>query len=250
MDEASASRVVYVGEQHTHPVHHDIQLKVIQDLHRRDPDLAVGMEMFPYTYQPVLDRWSAGALSESAFLKQTHWYANWKFDFDLYREILTYIREHRIRLVGLNIPFHIPGLIAVGGLSNLPPDDAKHIPDQIRTDDPEHRAYLKGVYEKHKPMLRGRDDFEDFYMAQNVWEDAMAEAVAGNLDGGRMAVLVGNGHIINRYGIPDRAYARTGAPYTTILPTPDPPEDPDAADYIWVTPPLKRPPFRGMPPSE
>ena len=42
----SSARIVFVGEKHTDPVHHEIQLKVIKELYKTNPDLAVGMEMF------------------------------------------------------------------------------------------------------------------------------------------------------------------------------------------------------------
>jgi uncharacterized iron-regulated protein len=52
-----------------------------------------------------------------------------------------------------------------------------------------------------------------------------------------MVVLAGNGHIQFKYGIPDRAYNRTGASFRTIYlaPAGDVVEL-DIADYIWVTP--------------
>jgi len=51
-----------------------------------------------------------------------------------------------------------------------------------------------------------------------------------------MAVLVGNGHIQFKYGIPARAFKQTGAAFTTIYPASIGAEvEPDIADYIWVT---------------
>jgi hypothetical protein len=52
-----------------------------------------------------------------------------------------------------------------------------------------------------------------------------------------MVVLAGNGHIQFKYGIPDRAYNRTGASFRTIYPAPaGDVVELDIADYIWVTP--------------
>ena len=36
---------------------------------------------------------------------------------------------------------------------------------------------------------------------------------------GSMVVLVGNGHIKEKFGVPDRAFALTQAPFRTIMPT-------------------------------
>ncbi len=227
-------QIVYVGEQHTHSEHHKIQLQIIEAFHADDPDLSVGMEMFDTTYQPVLDEWSAGRLDEETFLKRVHWYANWKFDFDLYRDILTFVKDHRIRLVGLNIPFHLPAKIAIGGIDSLSEDDRKHLPEQIDTENADHRAYVKSIFEMHH--IKGRDDFETFYTAQCVWEDTMAEAIARHYNGSKMVVLAGNGHIYRKFGIPERAYQRTRVPFRTIYPAPVGSQVTlSEADYIWAT---------------
>lgn len=236
IDDLAGARIVYLGEQHRRVAHHRIQLRIIKALHERHPDLKVGMEMFSRPYQPVLDEWSAGTLTREDFLKRSHWYANWKYDYELYASILRYIRENRIPLVALNIPFHIPPKIAVGGIETLLPDDRKYLPREIETGDPDHRAYIEEIYKVHRPMLRGRDDFEDFYMAQNVWEDIMAESIARNLGDGPMVAIAGNGHIVRRFGVPARAFVRTGEPYRTVLPDPgNVPETPAVGDYIWRT---------------
>ncbi len=238
-------RVIYAGERHTDPRHHQIQAKILRGLHQQCPQVALGMEMFDRTYGEVLADWSAGRLTEAKFLQQTHWYANWKYDFDLYREILEYVRENRIPLYGLNIPFHIPPKVSIGGIESLSPEEKNALPEKIDTQNPDHRAYLEEVYKSHQHMLKGRENFEYFYEAQNVWEDVMAESIAQAMGEGsedlRMLVTAGNGHILNRFGIPERAYARTGLPYATVIPvSADRIPEPDAADYFWALPPLER----------
>ena len=231
----STVRVIYVGEQHHDAAHHKIQLDIIKALFKTDPDIAVGMEMFDQTYQPTLDLWSAGKLDQASFLEKVHWYANWKFDFELYKDILEFIREKKLRLIGLNIPFHIPSKIAVGGLANLSASDKKHLPKAIDTSNSAHRAYVEQAFKFHH--VHGRTNFEYFYEAQCAWEDTMAATVARNLNNGKMVVLVGNGHIIRKFGIPDRAFRRTGAVFRTIYPATVGSEiESDYADYLWVTP--------------
>ncbi len=232
-------RIVYVGEQHTHPDHHKIQLQIISALFEDNPDLIVGMEMFDTTYQSVLDDWSAGKLDQDTFLKRVHWYANWKFDVALYRDILTFIKDHQIRLVGLNIPFHLPPKIAIGGVDSLSEDEKKHLPRQIDTENADHRAYVERIFRMHH--IRGRDDFETFYLAQCVWEDTMAEAIADNFTGSKMIILAGNGHIYKKFGIPERAYKRTQAPFRTVYPASIGSQATlSDADYFWTTDEPKR----------
>jgi uncharacterized iron-regulated protein len=228
-------RITYVGEEHTNAAHHDIQLEILRAVYKQNPDMAVGMEMFDHTYQNVLDSWSAGELDEKSFLRRTHWYANWRYDFSLYRDILNFIKENQIRLVGLNIPAYIPARIREGGIENLRDEEKAHLPAEIDTSNTAHRDYVRNVFDHHQ-HIKDRVEFEDFYAAQVVWEDAMAQAVAQNLKDGVMVVLAGNGHIRFKYGIPDRAYKRTGVPFRTIYLAPVGSEVPrDIADYIWVT---------------
>jgi uncharacterized iron-regulated protein len=228
-------RVVYVGEHHTDRNHHRIQLRIIRALVEKGGNVRVGMEMFDHTYASVLDQWSAGDLDWKTFLRKTHWYANWKYDDTLYRDILATIQERHLKLIGLNIPFWIPPKIAVGGLDSLSVDERAQLPQTIDTTQPEHRAYLEKIYAMHH--LQGREDFENFYAAQCAWEDGMAQAVADNLDGATMVVLAGNGHIKRKFGIPDRAFKRTRAPFRTVyLATPGAPLSRADADFIWITP--------------
>jgi len=229
-------QVVYVGERHNIPSHHDIQLRLIKKIFKSYPYVSVGMETFDRSYQQILYLWSDGELSEKEFMEKMHWYANWKFDFKLYKDILLFLKNNKIRLVGLNIPPHIQPKIAIGGIETLSDDEKKHLPKEIDTSDADHKAYLEKIFEQHE--VKGREKFENFYMAQCVWEEIMAESISQNLKGNPMIVLVGNGHIVHKFGIPDRAFRRTGASFKTIFLAPASNEveaELSYADYIWVT---------------
>ena len=227
------SQVVYIGENHTDPVHHRIQLQVIEDLAARH-QMAVGVEMIDHSYQPLLDKWSQGELSEQEFLEKIHWYANWRYNFDLYRGIFETVRDKHLPLIGLNLPFHIPPKIAVGGIENLLPEDAAHLPQTLTLTDPDHRAYVENIFTMH--TLKGRENFEYFYAAQCTWEDTMAETIAGNLNHRKMIVLAGNGHILRKFGIPNRVFSRTRAPFKTLYLAPaGSTVELSYGDYIWIT---------------
>jgi uncharacterized iron-regulated protein len=236
LEDLDSCRITYIGEKHNNIAHHKIQLQIIQAIYRINPNLAVGMEMFDHTYQDVLDSWSAGELDEAAFLRKVHWYANWRFDYALYRDILNFIKDNQIRLVALNIPSDITKKIRVGGVENLRDLEKEHLPENIDLSYGAHREYVQKVFDEHQQHFRGDVKFEDFYAAQAVWEDIMAERIAKNLATNAMVVLAGNGHIQFKYGIPDRAYKQTGAPFRTIYLAPAGSEvERDIADYVWVT---------------
>lgn len=235
-DALEKTRTIYIGENHNEPSHHQIQLKIIKMLFKRYPDLVVGMEMFASSYQPILNRWSAGELEQDLFLQKTHWYANWRYHYSLYSDILDFIKENHIRLIGLNIPFHLPPKISIGGTDSLSPEEKKHLPLHIDTTDSDHRAYVEKIFKHHR--IPGRNNFEYFYAAQCVWEDTMAEAIEKHQGDHPMIVLIGNGHIIHKFGVPNRAHHRTQAPFKTVYLAPAGAEiEPSVADFVWVTPP-------------
>lgn len=236
-EDLAATPVVYVGETHNDPTHHAVQLTVLQRLSAAGRPLTIGMEMFDRSYQRVLDDWTAGRLDWQAFLAASHWYANWRYPDGLYKDILVFAREHAIPVAGLNIPFHIPAKISIGGTQSLTATDREWLPEEIDTTDARHRAYVQKVFDSHR--IPGRENFDHFYEAQCVWEDTMAETVARYAVNDRtMVVVIGNGHIVNRYGVPDRARRRTGLPYRTVIPVTAGREfDLTEGDYFWITEP-------------
>ena len=237
------AKIIYIGEQHTNPEHHEIQLRILKRLTEIHPELSVGMEMFAHPYQSILAQWTKGTLSEAQFLEKTHWYANWKFDFALYQNLLEFIKQNHIPLIGLNVPFHIPPKIAVGGIDSLSSCDKGYLPDTIDTADKKHRKYVQSVFKQHHQP--GLNNFDYFYEAQCVWEDAMAERIVQRLDNHPMLVFAGSGHLRHAYGIPLRAHNRNPAEYRTVLPlSAGQTVEADISDYIWVTPEPDKPPHR------
>lgn len=236
VDDLKTARIVYVGEQHNNPSHHDIQLKILKAMYVRHPGLIVGMEMFDQRYQTILDQWSAGMLDRQTFIEKVHWYANWQFDFELYEALLDFIKTNRIPLVGLNIPARVTARIAVGGMDSLLPSDKVFLPRRVDVSNKDHRKYIEMIFAHHN--VKGRDNFEYFYTAQCVWDEAMAESIAEHIGNSFMFVIAGNGHLVNKFGIPDRAFDRLRLPFRTILPYPAGREiELNAADYLWVSPP-------------
>ena len=196
------------------------------------------MEMFDHRYDPVLAQWSAGELDRETFIQKTHWYvrrAGWGFNFDLYAPVFETIRDNHIRLVGLNVPGWIPSKISKSGLDNLLPDERKLVAQHVDTQNAEHRAYVEGVFNAHPHHQIASFDY--FYEAQCAWEDTMAQSIVRKMGDNPMVVLVGNGHIIRKFGVPDRVQARNQASFRTVyLASAGSQAEWDVADYIWVTP--------------
>jgi uncharacterized iron-regulated protein len=257
VDDLATVPMVFIGELHTHPGHHEVQQRVLEGLHRRGVPLLLGMEMFERPYQPVLDRWTAGELSEEQFLREVSWYESWGFDWSLYRPILLFARDHHIPVVALNAERAIIREIGRGGLDAVPPWMRVRIPEELPVPDSgRHHESIFGIWRGHMPadMVVDRAAFRRFYEAQCTWDETMAESAAVALAGDRrrgtsIVVLAGAMHIEGFECIPERARRRNGLDYRTVLPlTARPPgesaETPSVdgpgrdADYLVPTGPV------------
>ncbi|MCK8600967.1 ChaN family lipoprotein [Desulfoferrobacter suflitae] len=241
IDDLSKATVIYLGETHTSIEDHQIQRKILAGLYARNPHLIVALEMFPRAVQPVLDGYSEGAMEEKQFLKDVGWNAVWGYPFQLYRGILSWARERQLKLVGLNAPPNVVRKIARTGISSLSVEERQQIATHMNFADAGHRAYIREEYEQHlKHNIKG---FDSYYQAQLAWEETMAETLAATLkslqSSDQIVVLVGKGHIVHQFGVPQRTFERIGQPYKTVVPIPsDHPHrtiDPGLADYLWVT---------------
>ncbi|WP_295883716.1 ChaN family lipoprotein [uncultured Thiohalocapsa sp.] len=226
-------RVVFVGESHDRYEDHLNQLRIIRGLHEQGHDLAIGMEFFQRPFQPVLDAFIAGEISEAALLRQTEYFTRWRFDYRLYRPILRFAREHGIPLIALNLPKEITDQVGDGGIDSLSPEQAALIPADIDRDDAVYRERVEAVFALHPKDDDA--DFEHFMEVQLLWDEGMAERAADYLQAHpdkTLVVLAGTGHVEYGHGIPQRVARRIDVPAATVVSGNMRPFDPGLADYI------------------
>ncbi|NNK13883.1 MAG: PDZ domain-containing protein, partial [Desulfofustis sp.] len=212
VDELSDKRVVYLGETHTSRPDHLLQRLLIEALHSRDERLAIGMEMFPRSSQPALDRFIEDPdFSEAEFIRESRYYEVWRYDYRLFRPIFAYARKHKIPLVALNIDREITNTVFKGGsLEALSDEQKAQLPTQMRLDLEGYAERLKSTYQMHG-QDHGGGSFAGFIKAQALWDETMAESIVGYLEkhpDTRMVVLAGNQHTRKDSGIPPRVAAR------------------------------------------
>jgi uncharacterized iron-regulated protein len=204
--------VVYLGETHDRAADHTAQLAIIQTLHDRTPKLAIGLEMFQRPYQTLLDRYVAGELDEATLRDRSEYDKRWGFDWELYAPILRYAKAQKIPLIALNTPQEVTRKVSRQGLASLNWNDRRFIPplSEIRTAPDAYRKMLADIFTSMHPAGKTTDPtrcFDRFFQAQVLWDETMADRIA-QIPNRPIVVLVGQGHLVYRYGIPDRVDRR------------------------------------------
>jgi uncharacterized iron-regulated protein len=247
-----AARVIYLGETHDSVQDHQAQLEIIQALHRQNPRLVIGLEMFQRPFQPVLDRYVRGELTEVELLEQSEYTQRWGFSWQLYAPIIRFAKEHQLPLIALNTPTEVTRKVARNGLTGLAAADWQFIPPLAEID-LNNQAYRRQVEQSYQAFHHGGGQgssggqptsrtVEHFWQAQVLWDETMAAATAQALKSHpnrQMVVLAGSAHIAHGYGIPSRVARRLGSKpgfrqYSVLL-------NPDAslrqgrsADFWWI----------------
>ncbi|NJL53587.1 MAG: ChaN family lipoprotein [Hydrococcus sp. SU_1_0] len=147
--------VIYLGESHDSPSIHQQQLEIITqlqaDLADAEPELAIALEMFQRPFQPMLDRYLAGTITEAQLREQTEYDTRWGFDWKFYAPILRFAKDQQIPLIALNTPSEITQKVAQSGINSLEKNDFRYIPplQDIKLDNAEYRQRLTEIYQHH-----------------------------------------------------------------------------------------------------
>jgi uncharacterized iron-regulated protein len=246
-------RLVFVGESHTDMEFHKVQLRVLEELHRRGRQVLVGLEMYPVTEQASLDRWNTDpALSEEAFLKESRWYRNWGYHWHYYRDIFRFARASGIRLFGVNVPRAVVQAVRTKGFEGLTPEQRAMLPERIDTESAEHQQLFRAFIGSQDALHGNMPDpmFQGMFRAQCTWDAAMGWNALRALrqHGGEkavMVVLVGSGHVAYGLGAERQAKLWFDGKMASVIPVPvadDEHEEPIAsvqasyADFVWGLP--------------
>jgi len=231
-----SAKLVFIGELHDQELHHQAQLEVIRRLYESGVPVAVGLEMFRRDSQAQLDRWVKGEITEEAF--QKIYFDNWSLPWNLYRDIFVFARDHKIPLVGLNVPRETTRQIAREGFASLTPEQLGDMPAVSCVVDDAYAAFIRRSLGMH---AHGGMDFTRFCEAQLFWDTAMAWNALRFLKDhptSTMVVIAGNGHAWKR-GIPAQVTTVSPLPFRVILPEIPGRLDRETVrledtDYLWL----------------
>ena len=221
IDSLGQSRVVYVGETHTDPGAHILQLQVIQALYTKNPELMIGMEMFPRSAQQALDEYISGKITdEREFLLQSKYFDVWGFDYRLYRGILDFARKHHIPVKGLNLDKDIVSTVfKKGSTDSLNDRQWQQVAAERDLTLPGYRERLEATHSMHARSPHGAN-FSGFLQAQAMWDETMAESIVLALQENpqkKMVVLAGTGHVYKDSAIPARVARRQQVSQSVLI---------------------------------
>jgi uncharacterized iron-regulated protein len=239
-------RAIFVGEVHDRLEHHQNQLRIIQSLYARYPDLVIGVEYLQQPFQSSLDDYIAGRIDEREMLVKTEYFRRWQLDYRLLQPIFEFAREKHIPILALNIADEIHNKVFKNGMKSLSPQELSLTPDYIEPANAHYLQRLKSIFDSHPQG----NDFETFVEGVLLWDTSMADTAARYLKAhprSRMVVLAGMVHVMYGDGIPERVNHRLGGDQSALLINgSDFGKYPGIADYLLATEGNKELPKVGM----
>jgi hypothetical protein len=141
-------RVIFAGEEHTHPLHHAMQYELIKAVNEMDDQpLMIGLEMCWRQHQRALDAFVFGDGSFEKLAKRTAWKLTWGYDLNHYAKVLAYARKERIRVVGLNAPYQLVITVGQVGVHGLPRELAAYLPEMDLSNEAHYRRFAERLAE-------------------------------------------------------------------------------------------------------
>ncbi len=216
-DIASSYNAIFIGETHTNYAHHLNQLAIVKRLHESGYKIAVGFEMVQKQFQGELDKFVRGEITEREFLHNVQYFERWSYDYNLYAPLFRYVRDNKIDAIALNIDGAINRNIGRGNIGDLTTEQLAELPKEMRLVNEEYSAGLGEIFAMHGSNER---NFANFYLAQNTWDEVMAESAVEyqkkNPDT-KVVFIVGSGHGRKNAGIPLRYERLTGDDVFVIM---------------------------------
>jgi len=210
LDELQVARVIYLGETHSIPRHHELQTAILEGLAGRGVRLVLAMEQFEYFSQPALDRFNARVTDLNQLVAEVGLDKRWRGHTN-YHALLRSARAHRIPVLALNARAETIRAVGRQGLAGITVEQRAELPQEIVTTDPLYERLatrLLGVHMGFDPE-KLRPVFEAQVARDETMAARLAEFLSSPMGEGRTAVVIcGRGHCEFELGTPDRVTRR------------------------------------------
>lgn len=223
----SEQNAIFLGEHHNSLVDHALQARIIEALaSNQNRPVAVGLECVQQRFQPELDAYIAGKISELDLYFNVEWETRWVWPYESYLPVLRACRAKKIPLIALSMNYEtLSKLKKEGGVANLSSaelrahvGDPRVFADMISEDG--FKAYINECitpsYVSHVRMglLNEVKNFGSFYSTRVLRDEAMATRVARyitDFPSTLMVCLIGGDHVKFEYGVKGRVQRQLAA---------------------------------------
>ncbi len=243
--------VLWLGEHHNSARDHDLQAYFIESIYNQrmqakrriinktsnkdsssnttpmEHKMSIGLEQIQIQFQPTLDAFVEGTISEEQMLEETQWSTRWTWPYENYRPVFALAQKLKIPLIALNVNSEDLAKVEIDGIKGLAKNDIRrYIKDPIGfanySRSNEYKTYsayvIEPSYDLHKEMgilkrtisgqvLENDMSFLNFFTGRILWDESMA----GNAyqwtkenDGGLMIGLIGADHVKFEKGVVGR----------------------------------------------
>eukprot|EP00554_Chaetoceros_debilis_P010922 CAMPEP_0194108776 /NCGR_PEP_ID=MMETSP0150-20130528/8417_1 /TAXON_ID=122233 /ORGANISM="Chaetoceros debilis, Strain MM31A-1" /LENGTH=588 /DNA_ID=CAMNT_0038797565 /DNA_START=277 /DNA_END=2040 /DNA_ORIENTATION=+ len=239
--------VVWLGEHHNSQKDHKLQTQIIQSIYNQQVEvesstrsakskdvhvahnMSIGLEQVQLQFQPFLDDYIAGSITEEQMLNGVQWSTRWQWEYyDNYRPVFQLARKLSIPLIALNVNSEDLAIIEESGIQGL---DKSQLRRYITADlkgfgtfitPSSYKAYsayvIEPSYSMHRQMgvlkrsvtgriLDNEMSFANFFSGRIMWDESMASHAyqwTKSHPGGIMVGLIGADHVKFEMGVVGR----------------------------------------------
>jgi len=210
LDELQTARVVYLGEIHSIPRHHELQTAILEGLAQRGIRVVLAMEQFEYFAQPELDRFNSRDTDLNQLVAEAEMDQRWHGHTN-YHALLQTAQARQIPVLALNARAETIRAIGRQGLAGVTADQRAELPSEIVTTDPLYERLATRMLGVH--MAFDPQKLRPIFEAQVARDETMAARLAEFLlsaggEGRTAVVICGRGHCEFGLGMPDRVARR------------------------------------------
>jgi uncharacterized iron-regulated protein len=226
-------RVIFVGEIHSNPSSHRVQLEVIRHLVDSGKDVSIAIEIFPAAQQQYLDNWLSGVSGRDRFVRVFK--QSVKMPYEAYEHIFEYARGNKIPIVGIDASREVIADVSKQGIKAVPAALLKRVKFTECVEDPDYMGLLgfSGKREYHQtgmPFLCEAQRLRDAVMAYNISRIIHENAST-------IVVMTGMMHAA-KIAVPEMLQKHTLVDYAVLMPKmiisyTNAHTTTDVADYVW-----------------
>lgn len=179
-DDLASADVVALGELHGTPPVHEAHLALVAALHRRRGEIVIAMEMFERDVQTVLLQYLSGMVDEARFLAEARPWPDYERD---YRPVVEYARANGLVVLAANAPRALATKVARQGLAAVAGE--RDVARETTAPEDDYWDAFVAEMKEHPGVTETM--VRNFYAAQCLKDDTMAESITDHLAARRAA---------------------------------------------------------------